>query len=524
MTHTTIMAPPAQFSAGSLERQLLGVAVVTFVADWLFIGHQLGISAAVFALAVCAACIVTNDLSSRRAALAAGVIIVAGVTPLIESTGFLSIGIAIAATFLFAMVVTGQHGTSLEDFARRTAQMVFLAPFRLLPDMLLLHKLMRRGRRSLRRVGVAAAWLVPALFGLAFAVLFAAANPLIENWVLNLGISADDLNFYRIVFWIIVSSVVWPALRVRYRRPRRRYEPPFPAPGVAVQQSERPAAAPKRSRTAVQLFNPSSVLRSLILFNALFAVQTVMDLTFLWAGADLPDGVTYAEYAHRGAYTLIAAALLSAVFVLIAMRPDGASGQMPVIRTLVYVWVAQNVLLVASAVQRLNIYVDIYALTHWRVAAFIWMGLVAAGLVLIVARIALQKSNTWLVAANTLCAAAVLYACTFLNFTHIIATYNVAHSREVSGKGVWLDTGYLRRLGVMAIPAMDTFLTHQRRKDPVSAPSLAWYRTILMRQHFAKVHSGWRAWSYRDQRLARYLERAQIDTLNAKPASRQGND
>ena len=173
----------------------------------------------------------------------------------------------------------------------------------------------------------------------------------------------------------------------------------------------------------------------------------------------------------------------------------------------------------------LNIYVDIYALTHWRIAAFIWMGLVAAGLVLIVARIALQKSNTWLVAANTLCAAAVLYACTFVNFTHIIATYNVAHSREVSGKGVWLDTGYLRRLGVMAIPANGHIsLRTNAGRTRCPAPELAWYRTILMRQHFAKVHSGWRAWSYRDQRLARYLERAQIDTLNAKPASRQRND
>lgn len=524
MTHTTTMAPPAQFSPGSLERQLLGVVVVTFIADWLFIGHELGISTALFALVVCAACIATNEVANRQAALAAGVIIVAGVAPLIEATGLLSVGIATAATLLFALVVTGRQGTSLADFARRTAQMVFLAPLRLLPDMLLLHKLIRRGRRSLRRVGIAAAWLVPALFGLAFAILFAAANPLIENWILNLGISADDFNFYRIVFWVIVSSVVWPALRVRYRRPRRRYEPPFPAPVVDGTPGERPAAAPRRGRPAVRLFNPSSVLRSLVLFNALFAVQTVMDLAFLWAGADLPAGVTYADYAHRGAYTLIAAALLSAAFVLIAMQPDGASGEMPVIRTLVYVWVAQNVLLVASAVQRLNIYVDIYALTHWRIAAFIWMGLVAAGLVLIVARIVLQKSNTWLVAANTLCVAAVLYACTFVNFTHIIATYNVAHSREVSGKGVWLDTGYLQRLGAMAIPAMDTYLKHQRKKDPMYAPSLAWHRMILMRQHFAKVHSGWRAWSYRDQRLARYLERTQIDTLNAKPASRQRND
>ena len=53
-------------------------------------------------------------------------------------------------------------------------------------------------------------------------------------------------------------------------------------------------------------------------------------------------------------------------------------------------------MLVISSILRLDLYVGIYALTYWRVAAFIWMGLVAVGLVLIIARIALGKSNKWL--------------------------------------------------------------------------------------------------------------------------------
>ena len=59
------------------------------------------------------------------------------------------------------------------------------------------------------------------------------------------------------------------------------------------------------------------------MFNALFAVQTVLDLAYLWGGVRLPDGMTYADYAHRGAYPLIATALLAAAFVLAAMRKDG---------------------------------------------------------------------------------------------------------------------------------------------------------------------------------------------------------
>ena len=63
------------------------------------------------------------------------------------------------------------------------------------------------------------------------------------------------------------------------------------------------------------------------------------------------------------------------------------------IRPLVYLWVGQNVLLVASSILRLDLYVDIYMLTYCRIAAFIWMGLVALGLILIVARIVLNRSK-----------------------------------------------------------------------------------------------------------------------------------
>ena len=64
-----------------------------------------------------------------------------------------------------------------------------------------------------------------------------------------------------------------------------------------------------------------AVTRSLILFNVMFALQSALDLTYLWGGASLPNDMTYAYYAHRGAYPLIATALLAAGFVLIAMRP-----------------------------------------------------------------------------------------------------------------------------------------------------------------------------------------------------------
>jgi Domain of unknown function (DUF4173) len=142
-------------------------------------------------------------------------------------------------------------------------------------------------------------------------------------------------------------------------------------------------------------------------------------------GVTLPDGMTYATYAHRGAYPLIVTALLAAGFVLVTMRPDSDMERSPLFRPLVFLFVGQNVLLVISSILRLDLYVQVYALSYWRVAAFIWMLLVAAGLVLIIARIALGRSNSWLTLMNFGALALALYICCFVNFPALIADYNV---------------------------------------------------------------------------------------------------
>ena len=252
------------------------------------------------------------------------------------------------------------------------------------------------------------------------------------------------------------------------------------------------------------LFGKAAILRSLIVFNLMFAVQSVLDAAYLWGGVALPDGMTYASYAHRGAYPLIVTALIAAGFVLAALKPGSATSGDALIKRLVYLWVAQNIALVVSSILRLDLYVGIYALTYWRVAAFAWMGLVAAGLALIIARIALGKSNKWLLTANFLTLSATLYACCYINFAGLIAGYNVDHSFEMSGQGTSLDTWYLRELGPAAFPAIDRYLAG---RDILADPTLSeiasaragagdWYR---------RSQENWRGWSLRDWRLLHYL-------------------
>ena len=114
-----------------------------------------------------------------------------------------------------------------------------------------------------------------------------------------------------------------------------------------------PKAATQKPQTAsrnASFLGVDAILRSLVLFNLLFAVQTILDVIYLWGNTTLPPDISYATYAHRGAYPLILTALLAAGFVLAAMQRGGPAEHSRVIRPLVYLWVAQNVLLVLSSI------------------------------------------------------------------------------------------------------------------------------------------------------------------------------
>jgi uncharacterized protein DUF4153 len=227
----------------------------------------------------------------------------------------------------------------------------------------------------------------------------------------------------------------------------------------------------------------------------------------------LPDGMTYASYAHRGAYPLIVSALLAAAFVLVAMRPGSEAERSPLLRALVFLWVGQNVLLVLSAMLRLDLYVETYLLTYWRVAAFIWMLIVAAGLVLIVVRIVTYRSNAWLISANLAVLALTIYSCSFVNFAAVVADYNVAQDRNAASVALPLDVSYLLALGPQAIPAVDRYLAAQ----PPSPQSYVQLRRSGLAAAHLRDAADWRASTFRRWRLTRYLSNAKAQAVLTPP-------
>ena len=378
-------------------------------------------------------------------------------------------------------------------------------PFFLLEKMHICQKVIKHKKgKSKGIVHFAQIWGLPALSVGIFVYFLGNANPVLEKWLNGMDIGAlfSDLSIGHISFIAAMGLGIWCVLRPRLFA---KYKQNAPMPLQTVDHE---------TGLIRWLFTPEAVLRMLVISNLLFLLQNIMDIAYISGGLNLPENVTYAEYAQKGAYSLIFTALLAAVFILIAARPDMNISQKPVIRNLIYSWIAQNILLVCFAMTRLYLYVSEYSLTYWRVSAFIWMGLVACGLCLVLWQIKQGKSRLWLLNSNLLFLFAIAYICSFINFGAIIADYNLAHCREVTGKGSDFDSYYLAsQVGQDALPALLQY------RQQFSSPSdvglnrsvrIAAAKLIKVERTVAEQDE-WRNWTFRYERLKKELAAMSFD-------------
>ncbi len=486
MSLSDASALPANFTSISNRKFLTFIALVA-LADILLFDAAPGLNLFLFANAVAAGLLISSRRRQSNPKIGTfAILCLAASAPLVETASWMGITTGLLGLCLISLGVCGllpRQATRLPLVLLRFLLDLPLRPFRQASYRWLRHlqKSAPHGVRHHLR-----GWIMPLAFAAGFLALFAMANPLIDKTLRSIDFTflLQLLSIWRIGFWIVVAAL----LSVLFH-PRLARRPPH-----------RQGVAAATTRVEDGLFGHAALLRSLVVFNALFAVQTLLDLAYLWGGASLPDGMTHAEYAHRGAYPLMLTAILAAGFVLAAMRHGGPGDKSAPLRGLVHLWIAQNILLCLSSILRLDLYVEAYSLTELRVAAGIWMGLVAIGLFLIFLRILLRRPNEWLIALSCAALVITLYVTALADIPAFIARVNIAHSREISGDGIALDLNYLSTLGPAAIPALDIYLAALPADADVRR-----LRDTLRWQHQGRSLD-WRSWTYRDARLDAYLK------------------
>ncbi|MFF4665929.1 DUF4153 domain-containing protein [Streptomyces sp. NPDC001282] len=193
----------------------------------------------------------------------------------------------------------------------------------------------------------------------------------------------------------------------------------------------------------------------LVVLNLLFAVFIAVQLTVLLGGyakVMTETHLSYAQYARQGFWQLLWATFLTLLVIAVALRlaPRGRDGDRTLVRGVLGTLCVLTLVVVASALRRMDLYVDTYGLTRLRIsvaAMELWLGVV---LVLIVVFGALRPRL--LPRAVAASAAAAVLAFGLVSPDGLIAEQNVQRYRD----GRSIDIAYLRDLSADAVPALDT--------------------------------------------------------------------
>ncbi len=393
--------------------------------------------------------------------------------PLVELVQPLSVLIALAG---LSTICAALAGVQRADLVRAALRVWWIAPAQSAKDGAAgARSIASFNPKGLDLKALVLGWALPLGATAVFAVLLIGANPVLDQILADLSaFEVPSPNGWRLFFWLALGATIWPVLiayrmqeRLRYRAPQR----------ITVQRQG--------------IVNAGSVARSLIAFNALFAVQSGMDVLYLYGDATLPEGISPATYAHRGAYPLLATALLAGVFAVVA-RPH-LQGR-PIVRGLMYLWLTQTLALVFASLWRLDLYVESFGLTRLRMAAYIWMGLVAIGLGIVVVQIRRDMPTSWMLLRSGALGVVTLYICAFINFDGIVAKHNLTQP-------VPQDARLLCRLSEGALPAMTQ---HWDRKPVERCMGVVQdYGASTAPDLFQPAD--WREWGFRNWRVRRSL-------------------
>ncbi|GIH74637.1 hypothetical protein Plo01_10660 [Planobispora longispora] len=286
--------------------------------------------------------------------------------------------------------------------------------------------------------------LVPTLLGLGIAIvllavfgaLFASADAVFAEAVERVFTSqnwADDLPLRIVVFAAFAVAVASAVLVVL-----------------------RPVVEPKGPDVRLQVGRGLWVT-PLVALNLLFGTFVAMQLTVLFGSARwlvTTTDLTYAEYARSGFFQLVIVSVFVLAIVAVASGALELQGRDRwLMAGLLGLLCALTVVILISAMYRLDLYVDAYGYTRLRAsvgAAIWWLGGIFA-LVLVAGAVRLTgRAAGWLPRGVVVMTGAGLLAFAIWN-----PDLRVAES-QLSVRGVdRLDQAYLSDLGAEAVPALD---------------------------------------------------------------------
>lgn len=191
-------------------------------------------------------------------------------------------------------------------------------------------------------------------------------------------------------------------------------------------------------------YNPVTALTFTGLITVMYVLFCMIQIIYLFVGnMQLPEGMTYAEYAHNGFFQLLFVCIVNLCLVLLVQKyftqHKALDGMLLAVCACTYI-------MIASSAYRMLLYIRTYQLTFLRVLVLIVLGTLAlllGGVIILILKPGFRLFRYSMIVVS------VVYL--FFSFSHVdyfIASYNLSQADEN------MDWWYLSGMSMDAAPAI----------------------------------------------------------------------
>lgn len=341
-------------------------------------------------------------------------------------------------------------------------------------------KAIRFGRASiLRNEGIVHTIIrlaaFPLFIAIGFGTLYVWSNQKLSQWSFNFfdQLLAGDwfLDMLHFGWCLFISSLVGSALVYTKKKQNRRLLKSI-------------GDTPAQLAASASRWSPVSI--ALVMVNVLALVLNTVDSFTTWMGDVSTSGAELKHGVHAGTYTLIAAVVLAASYLLYNFRVQPKDYERA--RLLAMAWLGQNLMMVFTVALRNYHYTDAYGLTIKRIGVWLFLICTATGLYFLGRQVGENGSVERLIRRQAWAVYLVLATAAIPNWPGLITRYNYQEARMV------LDEDYLWSLRPYNVDVWAEYDKHIVRRASANyyASTAGWFESP----------KDFRAWDYRAARRA----------------------
>jgi hypothetical protein len=506
-----------------MKHRLLSIGYASlllgFIFNWFFYGHYLGVNFFLYeasVLALTAGLMMYWRRQLSRSVLGLSLVAVFFSTAIfIRASGFVQFLDVLIVLYLMWMIglliwrprISLRDFTSL-DYLRRTMQVPFLS---IIEFGSVLRKaagfnLQSKNASKQNMLPVVRGILISLPILVVFILLFSSADLVFKHYVSSIfTFHVSPVLISHMIMILVVTAFFIGAYALLFTgSPPEEYD------------------QPTTKTVHIGSIEATIVLSSIV---TLFLIFVVIQLHYLFGGQSnimAAGGYTYADYARKGFFELIVAALIT-FLLLLALHTSTVRRtirQHLIFVTLCTVLVLEVGLVMLSAHRRLSLYEQAYGFTELRLYSHLFIGWLVAAIGLLLAYIARDQPQKLFARGMFISIIIFLAVINLINPDAFVAHENIQRFRS-TGK---LDVAYLGSLSADATPALGGLLDNRDRQVQKSAA----YQLYMQQQVADQSDQSWQAFNVSRHR-AQEIRRSHQAQLEANkdyqdPTARRYSD